>query len=57
MSTSYNTKPVFNTKDKSGFYHNFYIMYHATKSSNIEPILRDGFKPSVGGTLGAGIYC
>jgi len=57
MATNYSTKPIFHRRGKSGFHHSFYIMYHATDAANIEPILRDGFRPSTGGTLGAGIYC
>jgi len=31
-------------------------MYHGTSSTNAQSILANGFKPSIGGTLGAGVY-
>ena len=33
-----------------------FVMYHATKASNVSSILSDGFKPSTGGMLGPGLY-
>ena len=56
---SYSTDPVFTTQEKSGFHHNFYIMYHATDSANVESILQGGFNLSTGPKqmLGDGIYC
>lgn len=58
-SLQYSTNPVFTTKDKTGFRHNFYIMYHATSSANVETILQGGFNLSSGPKqmLGDGIYC
>ena len=56
---SFSTNPVFTTQDKSGFHHNFYIMYHGTDSANVESILQSGFNLSTGPNqmLGDGIYC
>lgn len=56
---TYSTNPVYQKKSKSGFYHNFYIMYHATDPDNVESILKDGFRLSTGPgqMLGDGIYC
>lgn len=34
-----------------------YTMYHGTHKSNAPAIISSGFKPSLGGTLGAGVYC
>ncbi|XP_072517479.1 uncharacterized protein [Salminus brasiliensis] len=34
-----------------------YTMYHGTHKSNAPAIISSGFKPSMGGTLGAGVYC
>ena len=56
---SYSTDPVFTTQEKSGFHHNFYIMYHATDSANVENIVQGGFNLSTGPKqmLGDGVYC
>uniref|UniRef100_A0A8C4S3M0 Uncharacterized LOC114657953 n=2 Tax=Erpetoichthys calabaricus TaxID=27687 RepID=A0A8C4S3M0_ERPCA len=34
-----------------------YTMFHGTHKSNAEAIVTSGFRPSSGGTLGAGVYC
>ncbi|KAK3523520.1 hypothetical protein QTP70_001888 [Hemibagrus guttatus] len=34
-----------------------YTMFHGTHKSNAQTIITNGFKPSAGGTLGAGVYC
>lgn len=34
-----------------------YTMFHGTHKSNAQTIITTGFKPSAGGTLGAGVYC
>ncbi|XP_076836274.1 uncharacterized protein LOC143481948 isoform X2 [Brachyhypopomus gauderio] len=34
-----------------------YTMYHGTHKSNASAIISSGFRPSAGGTLGAGVYC
>ncbi|XP_069077597.1 uncharacterized protein [Pleurodeles waltl] len=34
-----------------------YTMYHGTQKSNAKSIVTSGFRPSAGGTLGAGVYC
>ncbi|XP_043935013.1 uncharacterized protein LOC122808105 [Protopterus annectens] len=34
-----------------------YTMYHGTHKSNAKAIITSGFRPSSGGTLGAGVYC
>jgi hypothetical protein len=57
--STYSTDPVYQKKAKSGFCHNFYIMYHATDPANVEKILSNGFNLSTGPnqTLGDGVYC
>ena len=56
---TYSTDPIFQKKTKSGFCHNFYIMYHATDPANVEAILTNGFDLSTGPKqmLGDGVYC
>ena len=56
---TYSTDPIFQKKTKSGFCHNFYIMYHATDPAHVESILTNGFNLSVGPKqmLGDGVYC
>lgn len=34
-----------------------YTMYHGTHKTNASAIISSGFRPSAGGTLGAGVYC
>ncbi|XP_026859380.1 gig2-like protein DreN [Electrophorus electricus] len=34
-----------------------YTMYHGTHKNNASAIISSGFRPSAGGTLGAGVYC
>lgn len=34
-----------------------YTMFHGTHKNNAQAIITSGFKPSIGGTLGAGVYC
>ncbi|XP_077089236.1 uncharacterized protein LOC143740941 [Siphateles boraxobius] len=34
-----------------------YTMYHGTLKTNAPAIISSGFRPSVGGTLGPGVYC
>uniref|UniRef100_H3BHX3 PARP catalytic domain-containing protein n=2 Tax=Latimeria chalumnae TaxID=7897 RepID=H3BHX3_LATCH len=34
-----------------------YTMYHGTHKVNAKAIITNGFQPSRGGTLGAGVYC
>ncbi|XP_017574449.1 gig2-like protein DreN [Pygocentrus nattereri] len=34
-----------------------YTMYHGTHKSNAPAIISTGFRPSMGGTLGPGVYC
>ncbi|XP_062392084.1 gig2-like protein DreN [Sardina pilchardus] len=34
-----------------------YTMYHGTQASSATAIISSGFRPSAGGTLGAGVYC
>jgi len=57
--SSFGADPVFSTQEKSGFHHNFYIMYHATDAANVESIIKGGFNLSTGPNqmLGDGIYC
>ena len=56
---TYSTDPIFQKKTKTGFCHNFYIMYHATDPAHVEAILTNGFNLSVGPKqmLGDGVYC
>jgi len=45
-------------RDKEGFIrNNEYEMFHGTSASNAAAIERDGFRPSVSGMLGPGVYC
>ena len=56
MNRDLSKRPVLTHTDPDGFHHQFFVMYHATKASNVESILANGFRESTGGMLGPGLY-
>ena len=50
-------RAVYVHKNRSGFEHKVFVMYHGTQPiTNVAPILTNGLRPSPSGMLGPGIY-
>mgnify|MGYP003324346218 CR=1 FL=1 len=56
MNREFSKRPVLVHTGPDGFGHQFFVMYHATKASNVSSILANGFQESTGGMLGPGLY-
>ena len=53
----YKVKPADYSVKKSGNTHGSnLLLLHGTKGKNVEGILKEGFKPSIKGSLGLGVY-
>ena len=55
-SRELSSEPVYSKTDQNGFCRLIFVMYHATDRGNVKSILDNGFRPSVGGMLGPGLY-